>query len=220
MGGQGSSAGIETMVSRWFIGFFVLMLGVSVGAGFASGNGNFETEVAVALTAFLLYASSCALGGVVGMLFGMPRSRLTDALNDGENLDASSTGSVQRSRYLTNSNFIKVSDWLTTIIIGLGLVNIQKLVPAAGSLRESLSEPLGGTAHAGVIGLGVIGVSFITGFILAFLWTMLQLKKLLEEVEQDDGSRTSERERIASQERRKPEANAVHSPVGPGESAK
>jgi hypothetical protein len=177
------SAGIERVVRIWFNGFFVLMLLVSVAAGIAAGRG-FADGVAVALTAFLLYASSSALGGVIGMLFGMPRSRLADALNEGQTSEAAGPSRpTHRSKYLTNSNFIKVSDWLTTIIIGLGLVNIQNLAPAAGSLRDSLSDPLGGTANAGLIGLGIVVVSFLTGFILAFLWTMIKLKLLLEKVD-------------------------------------
>ena len=93
-----------------------------------------------------------------------------------------SVGEVSRSaHYLTNLNLTKVSDWLTTIIIGLGLVNLAKIGPAAGDLSDTLEEPLGGAAYSGVIGISIIVVALLASVMLCYLWTSIIVRELLED---------------------------------------
>ena len=57
--------------------------------------------------------------------------------------------------YLANSNLIKVSDWLTTIIIGLGLVNLRKAPAAVEQLGAALRHH-GGMPYSATIGVCVL----------------------------------------------------------------
>jgi hypothetical protein len=84
---------------------------------------------------------------------------------------------------LTNSNLIEVSDWLTTIVIGLGLVNLGKVVPSLRALSGALAAPLGGMAYAGAAGISVLILGVLAGFILTYLWTSIRVRELLEEAE-------------------------------------
>lgn len=145
----------------------------------------------VGLTAFLLFAAAAAVGAGLGFLFGLPRARFTEADGGGTQrstggehaLGGTSAGATRSSQYLTNSNLIKVSDWLTTIIIGVGLVNVARLGPAAGDFSEALQAPLGGAPYAGTIGITVIIIALLASVILCYLWTSIRVRELLEESE-------------------------------------
>ncbi len=101
----------------------------------------------------------------------------------GQILAVAPVNSVPSTRYLTNSNLIKVSDWLTTIIIGLGLVNLAKLIPGIRKLGNTLEAPLGGTPYSATIGVSlVIGVG-LSSFLLTYLWTSIRVRELLEDAE-------------------------------------
>jgi hypothetical protein len=138
----------------------------------------FTHDGGAGVTAFLLFVAAAAVGALLGFLFGMPRARMADL-----------TGEVTpraATFYLTNSNLIKVSDWLTTIVIGLGLVNLGKVVPALRDLGHALHQPLGGTAYAGAVGISVLIVGVLAGFILDYLWTSIRVRELLEEAERQN----------------------------------
>jgi len=136
------------------------------------------------VTVFLLFVAAMAVGAALGFLFGLPRARVADLTGDGGEISAAATKAS--TYYLTNSNLIKVSDWLTTIVIGLGLVNIGKVVPALRDLGHALHEPLGGTAYAGAVGISVLVVGLIAGFVLDYLWTSIRMRELLEEAERQN----------------------------------
>jgi hypothetical protein len=80
-----------------------------------------------------------------------------------------------------------VSDWLTTIVIGLGLVNLGGLLPALRTLAAALKDPLGGTAVAGAIGISVMVIG-IAGFVLVYVFTTIRIRQLLEDSEDQEDS--------------------------------
>ena len=135
------------------------------------------------VTAFLLSAAAATVGSVLGFLFGLPRARVADLSGGGESGSDPGPAGRPSTFYLTNSNLIKVSDWLITIVIGLGLVNLGKVVPALRTLGHALHAPLGGTAYAGAVGISVLIVGVLTGFVLTYLWTSIRVRELLEEAE-------------------------------------
>ena len=68
-----------------------------------------------------LVVGGAALGAVVGFTFGIPK--LAAAEVEGVTMK-------QSGRMVGNSNYGKVSDWLTTLVVGLGLVQFGSvLVP-------------------------------------------------------------------------------------------
>src|SRR4029077_17521561 len=79
-----------------------------------------EGLVAVGAGAFLAGAATAA-GSLVGFLFGVPRAA--------QQLTQEPTGTGQkRNPYLPNTNLEQISDWLTKIIVGVGLVEIRAVV--------------------------------------------------------------------------------------------
>ena len=124
--------------------FIVQSIPASAGAGAASAAG---------VVVFVLFCAAGAVGAAAGFLFGLPRSRVVDMTTGGPSGAASNP--PPSTSYLTNSNLIKVSDWLTTIIIGLGLVNLRKVPAAIEKLGAALKAPLGGMPYSATIGVSV-----------------------------------------------------------------
>jgi hypothetical protein len=135
------------------------------------------------VTAFALSGAAAAVGAGLGFLFGLPRLRDTPVGGESAIAIDPSTNAPKGAHYLTNSNLIKVSDWLTTIIIGLGLVNLAKVGPALGDLSNTLKKCLGGACYAGIVGVSVMTITLVTSIILCYLWTSLRVRELLEESE-------------------------------------
>ena len=76
-----------------------------------------------------------------------------------------------------------MSDWLTTIVVGLGLVNLTKIRPSLNQLESTLAAPLGGGPSAGIIGVSIVLVAILAGALLTFLWTSIKVRELLEDSE-------------------------------------
>jgi hypothetical protein len=83
--------------------------------------------------AILWFGSGAAffVGSIVGFVFGVPKSRPTSL--------SASAGSVV---YHDNTNLEEVSDWLTKLIIGVGLVEINKITIFIGQCGETLGTSI------------------------------------------------------------------------------
>jgi hypothetical protein len=74
-------------------------------------------------------------------------------------------------QYQGNTNLEQVSDWLTKIIIGVGLVQIGRALPALSKLASNLKAPLGGQASSAAFGLGTAISYALLGFFFVYLWS-------------------------------------------------
>ena len=111
---------------------------VAAGALFLSaalGHSGMTMSFASLLIAGALWLT----GGLLGFLFGIPKVA-----------DHSATTPVAgppggaRPFYMVNTNLEQVSDWLTKIIVGVGLVEAQRLWRAFVALAETLKPCVGG----------------------------------------------------------------------------
>lgn len=72
-------------------------------------------------SALLLSFACLGLGAIIGFLFGIPRVFQNDT--NGNNPNDKAKGYVQK----INTNLEQISDWLTKIIVGLGLIHLYKI---------------------------------------------------------------------------------------------
>ena len=119
-------------------------------------------------TAVITGSCSFLAGGLVGLLFGIPRSALGSA------------GTTPTGRYQANSNLVEVSDWLTKIIVGVGLVQIGRLEPALSRLAANLKAPLGGQPTSAAFGMALVIANVLLGFLFFYLWARSLLQRDLE----------------------------------------
>jgi uncharacterized membrane protein len=115
-------------------------------------------------TAYLWAMMCIAVGALIGFLFAVPRINPAAKTN---------------SALVTNTNIEQVSDWLTKILVGVGLINFKEigdfLDRQAGELATSL-----GTDAAPVgkpFALSLIVYFFVVGLIQGYLLTRLFLSR-------------------------------------------
>ncbi len=128
--------------------------------------------------------ASLACGILVGFLFGIPK-----ASQDGsaQPLASPPAGGGLKA----NTNLEQISDWLTKIIVGVGLVQLTKIPPALRSLADYLSSGFGtqtapnvGPLVPSAVVMTIICYFGIFGFLLGYLWARIYLMKEFSE----DGS--------------------------------
>ena len=158
-----AKAGMPASATRWdFRWFWVVVVLCVIGVGstliYTSQVPNgvrwsvFGTVLALSAAAFLM-------GGVLGFLFGIPHTARDSA------------SSASEAQYRGNTNLEQVSDWLTKIIVGVGLVQIGRALPALSKLASDLKAPLGGQASSAAFGLGTAISYALLGFFFVYLWS-------------------------------------------------
>ena len=115
----------------------------------------------------LCSSASMALGWALGFLFGIPR--------------AAATGTSTH----INTNLEQISDWLTKILVGVGLTQLQQLPRALRGLAGYISKDFGNSGND-VLSLSMVLFFGTVGFLVGYLLTRLALQKEFEEVEEQD----------------------------------
>jgi uncharacterized membrane protein len=107
-----------------------------------------------------LWGMACiAVGALIGFLFAVPR------LNPAVEI---------RTQLIPNANVEAVSDWLTKILVGVGLVNFQAIGRFVDQMAAALAVDSGkGKAFA----LGVIVYFFAVGIIQGYILTRIFLSE-------------------------------------------
>jgi hypothetical protein len=137
----------------------VALLGVlvfAISGHFATGS----TAASVFAVGAGVVGGATFAGVLLGFLFGLPK---TVERHDHQ-------GSLS-----TNTNLDQISDWLTKILVGLGLVQLGKVSHGVSGIGASLAPGLGGGPGAKAFGVGVLMYSLIDGFLIGYIWTRIDL---------------------------------------------
>jgi hypothetical protein len=127
----------------------------------------FWSVVAVGLAT----AGAAMLSGVLlGFLFGLPRVAVAAR---GSKADAEDGSGLE-----TNSNLDEVSDWLTKILVGLGLVQLGRISHAVSGIGNELAPGFGALPGAKGFAVGLLLYSVIDGFLIGYIWTRVELSGL------------------------------------------
>lgn len=122
--------------------------------------------------AALCFAS---LGALIGFLFGVPRTAQLEpgsgASGGGANQSVEDTSRLTPTRQSVNTNVEKVSDWLTTIIVGIGLTQLNTL-PEQLQRLGNYFEKSGYTPGSFyvVVSLNAAVLGFFGGYLLTRLF--------------------------------------------------
>jgi len=133
---------------------------------------------AVLSNGLIIAAAATVVGSLLGFLFGVPRT-----LQVG---DEPASGEGQPSvGYRANTNLEQISDWLTKILVGVGLTQLATVDTRLAALTAYLAPGLSSAAvTAPAVFVGSVLVFFAcTGFLFAYLWTRLYLGPALRETD-------------------------------------
>jgi hypothetical protein len=180
-----NGANMDSKKSSWiYLTWVVLVLvsGLLVGIvailcclGFKAAGG----------AAFLWALACLATGALVGFLFGIPRvvqkSSKAPAANGAAGGAGSSDGDGYRQQ--VNTNLEQISDWLTKIIVGIGLVELKN-VPKYLESVANYQQLCPGSEHCAPVA-GALTVYFaVLGFFSGYLLTRLFLSRAFAEADQ------------------------------------
>jgi len=153
-------------------------------------SGSFASIFAVGMLsagAFLL------VGFLLGFVFGIPRtSRDSGASSPSgphqaggapQGSSLTSSGKSGHGAVEPNSNLVEISDWLTKIIVGVGLVQLNKIpgkvqdltAYIGNGLRDCDSQVCKLSSEA--LALGIVIFFFCAGFLIGYLWARLYLQR-------------------------------------------
>lgn len=155
---------------------------------FAGHTGKLESFWSVASIGLLLLGTSSFIGGILGFLFGIPRtlqreSGLTTgsnpqqaaAQNEGMRQTAQKQAAETDTNYMANTNLEQISDWLTKILVGVGLTQVAAIQNTVATIVANVKPALGSDAYAGPFASCLILFGLIVGFLYGYLWTRLFL---------------------------------------------
>jgi hypothetical protein len=141
----------------------------------------------------LILMSAGAVGAAFGFLFALPRVLTKDEPLSSAAAEANSKSQPSLKKRLlgSNTNLERVSDWLTTMIVGVGLTQIASVNGALLNFRVFLSEtakvfPGPHGYNAGIlpsVGPMILVFGLVLGFLFVYLYTRVILSVLLNQVE-------------------------------------
>ena len=122
----------------------------------------------------LFGAAAVATGGLIGFLFGIPRSLTEIETTKSGTRTISGEPTVTPNTSLPNTNLEQISDWLTKVLVGVTLAQIGRIGPGAAGLFSSMSKALGagssGVAFVGALETYSIAIGFMFGWLTTRMW--------------------------------------------------
>lgn len=147
---------------------------------FAIDSENFATFVSISSVGVMIAGASMLIGGLLGFLFGIPRT--LQQAEPAQQLSPAADGAgkaankeAQKPAYAANTNLEEISDWLTKILVGVGLTQIGTIRGELWALAQRLAAGLGDSPGNAVFALAIMIFFSVSGFMLGFLWTRLYL---------------------------------------------
>lgn len=133
-----------------------------------------ETPSPKAFTMGLLAGAAAGLlGALLGFLFGLPRGSNGQPVTGDPPAAANGAVSAATQQRAVNNNLLEISDWLTKIIVGAGLVGLTDLVRWVGEVgrRVGVAAGLEDGDTAAMFGGAILVFFFTWGFLFLYIQT-------------------------------------------------
>jgi hypothetical protein len=184
----------------------IMLCGLAVIVLFSMSAGNLWTSLGIASLGLGVAGASSLTGGLLGFLFGIPRALQIGETAPSQSPSAGQTASNtngQNVSYRANTNLEQISDWLTKILVGVGLTQLIVLPEKLQALGLFLAPGFGAVPHPNVMAIVIVLYFSVSGFLFGYLWTRLFLAGALREADVAAlGEKISELERQMSQDAR------------------
>ena len=147
---------------------FYLGLGIVAGLGAVALHSAPNCRWRELSAGILLAGASLFLGILIGFLFGIPK---TSKASPDSNSSAAAPPGVS---YSLNTNLEDISDWLTKMLVGVGLVQLRSMPGFIRRISAYWERSVGREFPAAYVAT-VILFFFAVGFLIGYLWTRLAL---------------------------------------------
>ena len=136
---------------------------------------NFSKFVSVFGIGLFIAGASMIIGGLMGFLFGIPKTLQQERPDRSTTDESSKERSADKNSvsYQANTNLEQISDWLTKILVGVGLTQLTSLPGALRRFGEFVSPGMGNKPESSILAIVILLFFSICGFLLCYLWTRL-----------------------------------------------
>jgi hypothetical protein len=159
----GSSTPKELKWTIWAVSLALLLVPI-----YSLGSADVTDGLSVLAVGLALALSALMGGALLGFLFAIPRSA-SSARSD--------TDSENGAGYRSNTNLEQISDWLTKILVGVGLTQIGNIPSGVGRLISATRPGLGGGDGDEVFAGTLLTLFTICGFLAGYILTRVHLPK-------------------------------------------
>jgi hypothetical protein len=163
----------------------LIAIGLLGTIAFAFQSGNWTKFISFSIIGLMVAGASLLAGGLLGFLFGIPRT-LQQTVNLESNQSAPTdnrSGEDKGINYLANTNLEQISDWLTKILVGVGLTQINVIPEKLGLISGLVAKGLSDTDESRVFASAIILFFIISGFLFGYLWTRLFLPNAFKQAD-------------------------------------
>ena len=187
---------VTVMTTLYLCGFLVLGLFAVT----TSGGAHWGEVLAILL---ILAIAAIVIGFSTGFLFGIPRmsEETSELLKDmTERARSGKTPLPPSLKYRVNTNLEQVSDWLTKILVGIGLTQFNTFKDSLVTLSSTLTTTIPGLQHAQPIIIGSIVCYSLMGFLEGYLLARLILPAVFAEADRGVQKRQTNFENLVNLE--------------------
>lgn len=133
-------------------------------------------------TAFLLAGATFISGTLLGFLFGIPRTDPQEKEGNNANNNDDAAAKANQSSFKPNTNLEQISDWLTKILVGVGLTQLHQITQWLRGVVNYFKPYIGDNP---AIVTAIIIYYLVVGFLLGFLWSRLYMAGAIRRAEAD-----------------------------------
>ena len=165
-------------------------LGIVGAATFSFGSATGVSQFfSILASSVLLALASGSIGGLIGFLFGVPRTLQGNTTDD----------TAEAYRQKVNTNLEQISDWLTKILVGASLVEFNAILGKLSSIGTDYQQYLG---NSQLLVIAIIINYSVWGFFCGYIFTRMFLAGAFAIADQEAELRTKlKHAEIAVQER-------------------
>jgi hypothetical protein len=166
---RGVLGDVESVIGLLWMISGIGLASLSLPAGAKVAQDDWAAALVVFGSGLFLAGASVLVGAFAGFLFGVPRRREPPKL-----VQDKATVTSGGEGYRPNTNLEQISDWLSKIIVGIGLTQIPAIVQFFKDLGQYAGPAFASSPAGEVIAISIsvhyLFVGFFQGFLLAYLW--------------------------------------------------
>src|SRR5579859_2165868 len=157
--------------------------------------------------AMMAGGAALVCGGLLGFLFGVPHTREEGAGRSSGKEPTEETNQPDKllrstqTTYRPNTSLEQISDWLSKMLVGVGLVEIKVIPEKLRGVAAYVAKGLGDDESAKTFAMTELLYFSICGFVFGFLWARLYLPRWFRQVDEAQIQKLGEKiDRIAAQQ--------------------
>lgn len=131
----------------------------------------------------LIAGASLSSGGFLGFIFGIP-----------------SMSQTPTAKLKYNDNLVQISDWLTKIIVGVGLTQLYNIPRFIRKIGEQFQINFGGGNWAINVSIAIMSYFFVLGFLMIYFWTKTDYSTIMKNMDDDLNKQLADTEKKLDEE--------------------